>query len=74
MITKFKVGNKIELINNSSMAALKGATAIIKKINRDYINIVWDSNNFRHGQSNGNYDPEDFKLAYKTWKERYDKP
>ncbi|KKN73109.1 hypothetical protein LCGC14_0404180 [marine sediment metagenome] len=41
---KFKVGQKVELVNNSGMAAPKGAIAIVKEIVGGYnsfLKVVW---------------------------------
>ena len=69
---KFKKGYKIELINDYGMAANIGATALIYRVSKRYINIVWDKNNpKRKEQQDGNYLRDAFKIIPNTWKERF---
>ena len=55
----FRAGQKVRLINNGFMAALKGATAIIENVNPPFINIKWLTGS--NGQIDGSYYPETFE-------------
>jgi len=59
----FKVGQKVELVDNSSMTAQKGATAIVEKLFTWYgvslIKVTWKTD-FGY-QMNGGYESFRFK-------------
>ena len=57
---KFRVGQKVRLIDNSNMAALKGATAMIREVRPLYIDVVWLTDS--EGQMDGAYFPESFEV------------
>ncbi len=58
---KFKVGQTVELINNSGMAAPLGATAIVVGgiVYGNCVNVVWKGN--VRNQMNGNYKLSGFR-------------
>ena len=58
---KFKVGQIVEVVNNSGMRASLGATAVIEDITDEFLIVIWRTHfNF---QMNGAYFPHHFKPA-----------
>ena len=70
---KFEIGDKVELINGSTMAARVGATGTVYGCLRYLsISIKWDRNELDNGQQDGEYINSDYKLVEPlSWKERY---
>lgn len=58
---KFKIGQRVELINNDSMVAELGATAIVKHVSNVYINVIWKRDSKWHNQGDGGYYSKVFK-------------
>lgn len=58
---KFKVGQIVELIEDSEIAAESGATAIVERVNNIYISVVWNRDSKWNNQGDGGYYPKDFK-------------
>ena len=56
---KFKVGQKVILIDNNGMAAPLGAIATVYAVSTQYVSVRWgiDAN----GQGDGGYYPKQFK-------------
>jgi len=62
---KFKVGQIVEVVNNSSMCVSIDATAVVTKANHDFmgydlIDVAWKTNS--GNQMNGGYPSYYFKL------------
>ena len=57
----FKVGQTVELVDNSGIAADKGATAVIIQVKRSYIVVKWKTHS--NDQMDGGYSPNTFKLV-----------
>jgi len=76
VLMEFKVGQIVELVDNSDMAAEKGATAEIVEITRWYIKVKWLTK--QKGQMDGCYFPKHFilflrkgqQLLFNFYKER----
>ena len=68
-ITKFKVGQTVELIDNHCMAASVGATAIIYGISMGLIDVTWKTKS--KGQLDGGYYPKYFKPTFKKGEQLY---
>lgn len=60
---KFKVSDRVRLINNGAMAAKVGATATVTAIDR-WLRVKWDRNDLSGTQSDGGYCPDSFELAH----------
>lgn len=65
---EFKVGQKVELINNNGMAASLGATAVVTKIHFDWygctlLDVVWKTN--FNNQMNSGYESYHFKPMFR---------
>lgn len=56
---KFRVGQRVELIDNNSMVAPIGATAIVERVGVMYIYVAWEAD--FNGQMNGGYPSHWFK-------------
>lgn len=62
---KFRVGQKVELIDNNGMAAPfppLGAVAVVERIGLTYIFVVWKGN--VNNQMNGHYSPKQFRPLF----------
>lgn len=60
---KFKIGQRVELVDNSGMCASIGAIAVIHDMESSFINVLWKTRS--NGQSNGGYFLWHFKPAIK---------
>lgn len=61
-MAKFKIGDRVRLINAGGMSAKYGATATVTGQDA-YLRIVWDRNHLAQGQNDGGYLANDFELA-----------
>jgi hypothetical protein len=61
-MSKFNVGNKIKLINDSGLAAKVGALAKVTGISNGYVYVKWDKKT-SNGQCDGGYFPSNFELV-----------
>lgn len=64
---EFKAGQKVLLIDNSSMRALLGATAIVGGVHKELISVRWLTDS--KGQMDGGYYPWHFKLLSEKGKQ-----
>lgn len=59
---KFKVGQTVELVDNNDMNAKVGSIAIIKRIDKEFLYVMWTT---LQTQSDGAYYPYHFKSMLK---------
>ena len=57
----FKIGQIVELVNDSGMAADKGATAVVTGVRQNYVAVEWKTRS--NDQMDGGYNPRVFKLV-----------
>ena len=62
---KFKVGQTVELIYNENMAAAVGATAVVRKISTEFIDVIWKRDSKWNKQGDGGYYPKDFRPMWR---------
>jgi len=58
----FKVGQTVELINDSGKVAEVGATAVVTNVGRKYLYVSWKTH--ANGQHDGGYYPSCFKPVF----------
>lgn len=58
---EFRVGQKVELINNEDMGAELGAIATVKHIDSVYLSVIWVRDSKWRNQGDGGYRPKDFR-------------
>jgi len=64
MSEKFKVGQRVELVDNAGMAAPLGAIATVYDVDERYLNVTWGKG--ANGQIDGGYDFHQFKPLVKV--------
>jgi len=66
---KFKVGQIVELVDDSGMAAGVGATAVVTGVGTQYLSVKWIRNSLDDNQGNGGYCPHLFKVVSQKGKQ-----
>ena len=65
----FKVGQIVELVDNSGIAANIGATAVVTGVKTQYLSVKWIRNSLDDNQGNGGYYPHSFKVVSQKGKQ-----
>lgn len=61
-MAKFKIGDRVRLVNAAGMSAKYGATATVTGQDA-YLRVVWDRNHLAQGRTDGGYLERDFELV-----------
>lgn len=60
---RFKKGDRVRLLDDTSMAAKAGATAKVIGFNGPWVRVEWDRDERAGSQMNGGYNPSSFELV-----------